>query len=159
MDTVLGCEGSKKVLLTLHFDCCSLMMAYLLDSKEVCHVKAIFDSIERSLGTFSFSSVFSLVLTDRGGEFRNPAALECGQENLIRTSIYYCDPMCSWQKPHCEKNHEYSRKICPKGTSFDDYSLAMSKTPHTQYLCMFARHGNLFYHSKFIVTTSSKWYN
>lgn len=52
MDTVLGCEGSKKVLLTLHFDCCSLMMAYLLDSKEVCHVKAIFDSIERSLGTF-----------------------------------------------------------------------------------------------------------
>ena len=57
MDTVLGCEGSKKVLLTLHFDCCSLMMAYLLDSKEVCHVKAIFDSIERSLGTFSFSSV------------------------------------------------------------------------------------------------------
>ena len=38
-------------------------------------------------------------------------------------------------------------------------SLAMSKTPHTQYLCMFARHGNLFYHSKFIVTTSSKWYN
>jgi IS30 family transposase len=122
MDTVLGCEGSKKVLLTLHFDCCSLMMAYLLDSKEVCHVKAIFDSIERSLGTFSFSSVFSLVLTDRGGEFRNPAALECGQENLIRTSIYYCDPMCSWQKPHCEKNHEYIRKICPKGTSFDDYS-------------------------------------
>ena len=76
MDTVLGCEGSKKVLLTLHFDCCSLMMAYLLDSKKVCHVKAIFDSIERSLGTFSFSSVFSLVLTDRGGEFRNPAALE-----------------------------------------------------------------------------------
>lgn len=38
-------------------------------------------------------------------------------------------------------------------------NLAMSKTPHTQYLCMFARHGNLFYHSKFIVTTSSKWYN
>ena len=37
--------------------------------------------------------------------------------------------------------------------------VAMSKTPHTQYLCMFARHGNLFYHSKFIVTTSSKWYN
>ena len=37
--------------------------------------------------------------------------------------------------------------------------VAMSKTPHTQYLCMFARHGNFFYHSKFIVTTSSKWYN
>ena len=42
---------------------------------------------------------------------------------------------------------------------FYSFLIAMSKTPHTQYLCMFARHGNLFYHSKFIVTTSSKWYN
>lgn len=122
MDTVLGCEGSHKVLLTFHFDCCSLMMAYLLDSKEARHVKAVFDSIESSIGTFSFSTSFSLILTDRGGEFQTPDALECGQENLIRTSVYYCDPMCSWQKPHCEKNHEYIRKICPKGTSFDAYS-------------------------------------
>lgn len=122
MDTVLGCEGSHKVLLTFHFDSCSFMMAYLLDRKESRHVKDIFDSIEHAIGTFSFASSFSLILTDRGGEFQAPDALECGQENLIRTSIYYCDPMCSWQKPHCEKNHEYIRKICPKGTSFDDYS-------------------------------------
>ena len=124
MDTVIGCEGSKKVLLTLHFDCCSFMMAYLLESKEAFHVKKIFDDIETAIGTFSFSTAFSIVLTDRGGEFQNPEALECGNENLIRTSIYYCDPMCSWQKPHCEKNHEYIRKICPKGTSFDDYTQA-----------------------------------
>lgn len=122
MDTVLGCEGSRKVLLTFHFDCCSFMMAYLLDSIEARHVKAVFDSIEHAIGTFAFSNIFSLILTDRGSEFQNPAALECGQKNLIRTSIYYCDPMCSWQKPHCEKNHEYIRKICPKGSSFDEYS-------------------------------------
>ena len=122
MDTVLGCEGSHKVLLTFHFDCCSLMMAYLMDSKEARHVKAVFDSIEHDIGTFLFSTSFSLILTDRGGEFQTPDALECGKDNLIRTSIYYCDPMCSWQKPHCEKNHEYIRKICPKGNSFDDCS-------------------------------------
>ena len=122
MDTVLGCEGSRKVLLTFHFSGCSFMMAYLLDSKEARHVKNIFDSIEHAIGTCSFASAFSLILTDRGGEFQNPDALECGEDNTIRTSIYYCDPMCSWQKPHCEKNHEYIRKICPKGTSFDDYS-------------------------------------
>ena len=40
--------------------------------------------------------------------------------------------MASWQKPHCEKNHEYIRKICPKGkTTFDrltqkDVALMMS---------------------------------
>ena len=122
MDTVMGCEGSKKVLLTFHFEHCGFMMAYLLDSKEARHVKNKFDYIERTVGTIVFASSFSLILTDRGGEFRDPSALEHWQDNLIRTSIYYCDPMCSRQKPHCEKNHEYIRKICPKGTSFDSYS-------------------------------------
>lgn len=122
MDTVIGCDGSKKVLLTLHFDCCSFMMAYLLESKEAYHVKTVFDNIETAIGAFSFCNSFSIVLTDRGGEFQNPDALECGKDNVVRTSIYYCDPMCSWQKPHCEKNHEYIRKICPKGTTFDNYT-------------------------------------
>lgn len=122
MDTVVGCEGSHKVLLTLHFASCSFMMAYLMANKQAQNVKSVFDSVESEIGTFSFSSSFPLILTDRGGEFQNPDALEYGQENTIRTSIYYCDPMCSWQKPHCEKNHEYIRKICPKGTSFDDFT-------------------------------------
>jgi len=122
MDTVVGCEGSKKVLLTLHLDSCSLMVAYLLDNKSAEQVKRTFDRIEQAVGTLTFANVFPIILTDRGGEFRSPDALECGQENLIRTSIYYCDPMCSWQKPHCEKNHEYIRKICPKGTTFDNYT-------------------------------------
>lgn len=119
MDTVIGCENSKKVMLTLHFDCCSFMMAYLLDNKEAKNVKKVFDDIELAVGIELFSTIFPVILTDRGGEFRQPDSLECGVTNIIRTSIYYCDPMCSWQKPHCEKNHEYIRKICPKGTSFD----------------------------------------
>ncbi len=119
MDTVLGCRGSSKVLLTLHFTACAFMMAFLLDSKEPSHVEAVFDAMDSAVGTFLFASALPLILTDRGGEFKHPDRLECSQENTIRTSIYYCDPMCSWQKPHCEKNHEYIRKICPKGSSFD----------------------------------------
>jgi len=131
MDTVVGCSGSHKVLLTLHFDCCSLMLACLLDSKESKYVEKSFDKIEKNLSTFIFAKTFPLIITDRGGEFKHPDKLECGIDNYIRTSIYYCDPMCSWQKPHCEKNHEYIRKICPKGTSFDnltqfDVNLIMS---------------------------------
>ena len=95
------------------------MMAYLLENKEAAGVKAVLDRIEEATGTYEFATAFSIILTDRGGEFRFPDALECGKDNIIRTSVYYCDPMCSWQKPHCEKNHEYIRKICPKGTSFD----------------------------------------
>ena len=122
MDTVIGCEGSRKVLLTFHFNPFEFMMAFLLDSKEACHVKRIFDEIEDAIGDVLFCRVFQLVLTDRGGEFQRPEELECDSDGVIRTSIYYCDPMCSWQKPHCEKNHEYIRKICPKGTSFDDFT-------------------------------------
>lgn len=131
MDTVLGCKGSHKVLLTLHFDNCGLMLAFLLETKESKYVEKSFDKLEKKLSTFIFAKTFPLILTDRGGEFKNPDKLECGIDNYIRTSIYYCDPMCSWQKPHCEKNHEYIRKICPKGTSFDnltqwDVNLMMS---------------------------------
>ena len=45
-----------------------------------------------------------------------------------------------------------------QATSLFYLLLAMSKTPHIQYLCGFARHGKPLYHSKFIETTSSKWY-
>ena len=122
MDTVVGCEGSHKVLLTLHFVNCGFMAAILLDSKEAKRVEAAFDLLEKKMSTIDFCLTFPLILTDRGCEFAHPDALECGLDNFIRTSIYYCDPMCSWQKPHCEKNHEYIRKICPKGTSFDSYT-------------------------------------
>ena len=131
MDTVIGCNGSKKVLLTLHFCAPDFMMAFLLDSKEAYHVKIAFDRIEERIGTLLFAKAMPLILTDRGSEFKRPDSLECGIDNIIRTSIYYCDPMASWQKPHCEKNHEYIRKICPKGSTFDnltqkDVNLMMS---------------------------------
>jgi IS30 family transposase len=132
MDTVVGPVGSRKALLTLHFCSADFMMAYLLGSKESGEVERIFDVINNAVGTQLFSSAMPLILTDRGGEFKHPDALECGTDNILRTNIYYCDPLASWQKPHCEKNHEYIRKICPKGVStFDrltqeDVNLMMS---------------------------------
>lgn len=132
MDTVVGCEGSRKVLLTMHFCSCDFMAAFLLDSKEATGVEKVFDAINKAIGTWLFSNAIPLILTDRGGEFKHPDTLECGIDNIIRTRIYYCDPMASWQKPHCERNHEYIRKICPQGESTfdnmtqDDVNLIMS---------------------------------
>ena len=132
MDTVVGPEGSSKVLLTLHFCAPDFMMAFLLDSKESIHVENTFDKINRAIGTLLFCKTMPLIITDRGGEFRHPDTLECGIDNILRTSIYYCDPMASWKKPHCERNYEYIRKICPQTNStFDrltqeDVNLMMS---------------------------------
>ena len=132
MDTVVGPEGSHKVLLTLHFCPADFMMAFLLNSKEAIGVENTFDNINKAIGTQMFCETMPLIITDRGGEFKHPEALECGVDNILRTSIYYCDPMASWQKPHCEKNHEYIRKICPQTTTTfdrltqDDVNLMMS---------------------------------
>lgn len=119
MDTVVACEGSKKVFLTLYLRNCKCLLIFLLPDKTTKSVKAVFDKLERKLGTFQFQLLFPVILTDRGAEFSDPDALETGTDNLIRTSIYYCDPMCAWQKPGVEKSHEYIRYILPKGSSFD----------------------------------------
>lgn len=120
MDTVLGCKGSKKVFLTLYFRSCKCLLIFLLPDKTSASVKAVFNRLEKKLGTLTFKSLFQVILTDRGSEFSDPDALETGIENVIRTSIYYCNPMCAWQKPGVEKSHEYIRYILPKGSSFDN---------------------------------------
>ena len=120
MDTVLGCAGSHKVLLTLFFRNCHLMLAYLLEHRRAELVQKVFDRLEKAISTLNFCLTFPAILTDRGSEFSNPDALESGIGNVIRTSIYYCDPLASWQKAGIEKNHEYIRKILPKGSSFDE---------------------------------------
>ena len=38
------------------------------------------------------------------------------------TSLYYCDPMASWQKGCIEKNHEFIRYAVPKGKSLNPYT-------------------------------------
>jgi len=119
MDTVVGCEGSHKVFLTLYFRICKCMLIYIMPDKRSESVRKIFDALERRLTTIGFCHNLPVILTDRGGEFSNPDALEAGLDNFIRTSIYYCDPMASWQKAGIEKNHEYIRYVLPKGSSFD----------------------------------------
>ncbi|WP_024831370.1 IS30 family transposase [Ruminiclostridium josui] len=119
MDTVVGCEGSRKVLLTLFFRSCKLMLIYLLPDKTATSVKKTFDHLEEKMSPIGFYNTFPVILTDRGTEFSNPEGLECGIDNTIRTSIFFCDPMASWQKPGIEKNHEYIRSVLPKGSSFD----------------------------------------
>ena len=124
MDTVVGCRGSHKVLLTFFFRSCGIMLAYLLEDKTPESVQKVFDRLEKELSPSVFQGTFPLILTDRGGEFAAPDAFEKGMDGSLRTKIYYCDPGASWQKPGCEKNHEYIRKILPKGSSFDTLTQA-----------------------------------
>lgn len=85
-------------------------------------VKRWFDFLEETLGLDVFRRLFGIILTDNGSEFKGVDALELTSEGLVRTSIFYCDPMSSGQKGRLEKNHEYIRYVLPKGSDFNGYS-------------------------------------
>ena len=120
MDTVVGCSGSTKVLLTFLFRSSRLMIAFLLDRLHYLDVVEVFDYLEYNLGSGGLYDLMPIILTDRGFEFSHPHELEFGINDLKRTKIFYCNAMAPYQKGRLEKNHEYIRKFLPKGSSFDN---------------------------------------
>lgn len=130
MDSVIGRVGGK-ALLTMMFKSCDLMLAFIRERNTSQSVIDIFNCLDETLGTEMFSRLFPVCLADNGSEFSNPKALEYDAQGRRRTSLFYCDPFASYQKPNVELNHEFIRKILPKGTSFDnlrqaDINLMMS---------------------------------
>ena len=84
------------------------------------------------LGKKYFMELFPVILTDNGSEFSDPAAIEFGpevsplqgqsrseDENNMRTRMFYCNPSSPFEKGAAENNHEFIRRILPKGTNFD----------------------------------------
>ena len=119
MDSVEGRKGGK-VLLTIYFRNCSLMLAFIRDANTARTVTEIFDQLYDLLGHDTFNRLFQVILTDRGSEFTNPLAIEFNKNNERRTRIFYCDPQRSDQKGGCEVTHEMIRRVLPKGISFDE---------------------------------------
>ena len=130
MDTVKG-GVSGKVLLTMMFKSCDFMLAFLRERNTSQTVIDRFEWLYELLGTETFKKLFPVILTDNGSEFSNPKALELDAAGGRRTHIFYCDPQASWQKPNVEVNHEFIRRILPKGASLNaltqaDIDLMMS---------------------------------
>lgn len=123
MDTVHG-ERRGKVLLTLFFRQCSLMVAFLLDECTKAWVRSTFESLYESLGPKMFREVFPIVLTDNGPEFKDPEGIELDKHGNPRSKVFFCDPLASNQKARLEKNHEYIRYVLPKGKSFNHLAQA-----------------------------------
>jgi IS30 family transposase len=130
VDSVIGRIGGK-VLLTMMFKSCDLILAFIRERNTSQSVIDIFNSLYELLGPDCFKRLFPVILADNGSEFSNPKALEYDSQGNCRTKLSYCDPNAAFQKPNVELNHEFIRKILPKGKSFDaltqsDISLMMS---------------------------------
>lgn len=124
MDSVIGRVGGK-VLLTIHFNNCGLMLAFLRNANNSQSVIDVFNMMENLFSLEIFKRLFPLIITDNGSEFSNPIALETSSiSGEQRTRIFYCNPYSSWQKSHVENNHLNLRKVLTKGMSFDNLTQA-----------------------------------
>lgn len=123
MDTVIGKPGGK-VIMTFQFVRPDFMFGLLLNDKSAAEAASKICSLKHTLtdAGFFFSQIFPVLLTDNGGEFSNVFAFENDLSGAKETSVFFCDPNCSWQKPHVENNHTLFRNIVPKGTSFDSFT-------------------------------------
>ncbi len=114
MDCVEGVSTDTKVLLTMLFKHISFLLVFLLEEHTRACVGEALDSLEALTGA-EFPSVFPLLLSDRGHEFQDHAAIE----GAGRTRLYYCEPGRAGQKGSIANCHRLVRRIVPKGTSFD----------------------------------------
>lgn len=123
MDTVEGNKGSRKVLLTIIDVETHFMFIRLLNQKDIKSVNNAWDNFKHNLNSKQYSKLFKIVLTDNGSEFLDPLHIEYDYNTGRKLSyVFYCKPYSSWQKGCIEKNHEYIRKIFPKGTNFDNFT-------------------------------------
>ncbi len=123
VDTLKGTVGGK-VLFTINFPC-QFMMAFIRERETAQTWTRLVNELYRIAGRPLFMRLFPAILTDNGAPFSDPVTTENARaENnpnrlIPRTKVFYCDPYCSTQKPHVERNHEELRRILLKGTSFN----------------------------------------
>lgn len=120
MDTVEGSKGGK-VFLTILIKDTKFMFIRLLDKKNIDSVNIEIDKLKNILGIKLFSKVFRIVLTDNGNEFLDPLHIEIDYNTGHKTcNVFYCHPYSSFEKASLEHNHEYIRRVLPKGQSFNN---------------------------------------
>ena len=123
MDSVEGRKGiDEKCLLTIHFTNSRLMLAFIRERNSSTSVTEVFDSLRKLLGKDTFARLFPVLLTDNGSEFSDPTRIETDPDSGLQLCrLFYCDPRQSQQKGSCENNHEFIRRVIPKGKSMNEY--------------------------------------
>ena len=121
MDTVEGVKG-ESCLLTIHFTVCNLMIAVKREFNDSKSVTDFFNDIYKKSGADTFRKLFPVILTDNGSEFSNPKAIEFDDEGNRRTYVFYCHSSAPFEKGACEVNHQFLRRIVPKGKTWNSYT-------------------------------------
>ena len=95
---VEGAGGkSEKVLLTMLFRNCSLMLIFLMDADRQDNVEDVFQRIYIHLGADLYRKLFPVILTDNGASFKKPDIFERPEGELL-SHVFYCNPMASCRR-------------------------------------------------------------
>lgn len=119
LDTVYGKRGDTKVIMTLIIIDLHFFYAVVIDRATAESVIDAFEYIYNLSGHEDFKKLFSIILTDRGSEFARPDLMETNLHGEVRTKVFYCDPLASYQKGAIESMHRLLCYVFPKGKSLD----------------------------------------
>lgn len=109
MDTVYNDVSNGPFIQTFYLVNYDILIALYHENKTA---ETMFNGvklIKSMIGEHYFNKYFGILLTDRGSEFSKADEIE-----NLGTKVFYCDPMCSWQKPNVENSHLRLRYILPK---------------------------------------------
>lgn len=121
LDSVEGTKGGA-VLLTIHFVRQKLQLAFRREANTSQSVTDIFRALFDLLGAELYRKLFPVLLADNGTEFSNPTALEFDDQGNRISHVFYCDPSAPHEKGACEVNHEFIRRVIPKGIDIGKYN-------------------------------------
>lgn len=117
MDLIVGCRGSKAVLLTLTERRSREEIIMKLPDRRAETIRRAIDRLERR--TPQFRQKFRSITTDNGSEFLQYEQLIRSIRGGIRFHVYYCHSHAAWEKGSNENHNRMIRRFFPKGTNFD----------------------------------------
>ena len=117
MDTVVGKQGTKAVLLVLTERKVREELIFKMESKsQECVVKAL-DKLEKKIGSKKFRETFKTITCDNGCENLDFEGIERScLTKTERTKVYYAHPYSAWERGSNENANKLIRRFIPKGT-------------------------------------------
>ena len=122
MDTVVGKQGTKTVLLVLSERMTRQELIFKINSKAQSEVIKVIDKLERKHGS-KFNQIFKSITTDNGGEFLDFEGIENSLFNKkTRTKMYFAHPYSSWERGTNENTNKMIRRFIPKGVDISAFT-------------------------------------
>jgi len=122
MDTVVGKQGTKTVLLVLSERMARQELIFKIKSKSQNEVIKIINRLERQNGS-NFKKIFKSITTDNGGEFLDFDGIEKSLfSNKKRTKMYFAHPYSSWERGTNENINKMIRRFIPKSVDISMFS-------------------------------------